>query len=50
MTMGKLKRQMQDTLVVYPNIKGLQVLSDGGLYMFKGSERQWLPDTATHRT
>ncbi len=45
----KLKRQMQDTLAVYPHIKGLQVLSDGGLYMLEGTAQQWLPDTAAQR-
>ncbi len=45
----KLKRQMQDTLAVYPHIKGLQVLSDGGLYMFEDTQQRWLPDTAAQR-
>lgn len=46
---AKLKRQMQDTLAVYPHIKGLQVISDGGVYMFADKARQWLPDTAVQR-
>ena len=46
---AKLKQQIEDTLAVYPRIKGLQVLSDGGAYMFEDRARQWLPDTAAQR-
>lgn len=44
-----LKRQVQEVLDVYPRIKGFQVLSDGGAYMFPGTESAWIRDSPGRR-
>lgn len=45
----QLKRQMREILTVYPRLKGLQILSDDGIYKVEGSERRWLTDSPTLR-
>lgn len=41
----KLKQQMREILTVYPHLKGLQILSDGGIYLRPERARQWLADS-----
>ena len=41
----KLKQQMREILTVYPKLKGLQILSDGGIYLRPAKARQWLRDS-----
>jgi len=45
-----LQQQIQDTLAVYPRIKGIQIMNDNGTYMFPDTERQWLSDSTAQRT
>lgn len=40
-------RKVQEALAVYPNLKGIQVMSDEGDYMFPGFAGTWIP-TARH--
>ncbi len=40
---------IEETLNVYPEVKGIQVLNDMGQYMFTLYERQWIPDTPERR-
>ena len=42
-------RKVQETLDVYPTVKGIQVMNDMGEYMFSGYRGQWIPDTAARR-
>ena len=42
-------RKVQETLDVYPTVKGIQVMNDMGEYMFSGYRGQWIPDTTARR-
>lgn len=39
-----------DTLDVYPDVKGIQVMNDMGDYMFDTYRGQWIPDTPSRRS
>jgi hypothetical protein len=41
--------KLQETLEVYPQVKGLQVMNDDGIYMFPQYEGRWIPDTPARR-
>ena len=45
----QLLEQVSQTLEVYPNVKGIQILNDEGEYMFKSYRREWIPDSPTQR-
>jgi hypothetical protein len=45
----RVQQQLQDTLSVYPTVKGIQVLNDEGDYMFKSYRDEWIPDTPSRR-
>ncbi len=45
----RLRQQITETLMVYPHLKGLQVLSDNGTYMFPDRAGQWLSDSPAQR-
>ncbi len=42
-------RKVQETLAVYPTVKGIQVMNDMGEYMFSGFAGRWIPDTPARR-
>jgi hypothetical protein len=42
-------QKVEETLNVYPQVKGFQVMSDEGGYMFSGYRGKWIPDTPTQR-
>ena len=42
-------QKVEETLNVYPQVKGFQVMSDEGTYMFTGYRGKWIPDTPTQR-
>jgi hypothetical protein len=42
-------RTMQEVLDIYPQLKGWQLMSDEGGYMFPSYRGRWLPDTPTQR-
>ena len=42
-------RKVQETLDVYPSVKGIQVMNDMGEYMFSSYAGQWIPDTPARR-
>jgi len=44
-----VQRLVDETLRVYPTVKGLQVLNDEGRYLFPAFARQWIPDTPDFR-
>lgn len=41
--------KMAETLDIYPEVKGLQVMSDMGDYMFPQYRSEWIPDTPARR-
>ena len=45
----RLRQQITETLMVYPRLKGLQVLNDNGTYMFPEHAGQWLTDSPAQR-
>jgi hypothetical protein len=40
---------ISDTLNVYPQVKGIQVMNDMGSYMFDSYRGDWIPDSARGR-
>ena len=42
-------KKMQEVLDAYPTVKGWQVMSDEGTYMFPSYRGRWLPDTPMQR-
>lgn len=42
-------KKLSETLQVYPRVKGIQVMSDMGEYMFPSYGGQWIPDTPGRR-
>jgi ribosomal protein L29 len=42
-------QKVEETLNVYPQVKGFQVMNDMGQYMFTGYRGKWIPDTPTQR-
>jgi len=42
-------RKVEETLKLYPRVKGIQVLSDMGTYMFSQYEGKWIPDSPARR-
>ena len=41
----RMLREMEATLNIYPNVKGIQVMNDMGNYLFSRYAGQWIPDT-----
>ncbi len=56
-TSGSMKRfawplvmkKLEETLSIYPKVKGIQVMNDMGQYMFKSYSGKWIPDTPGRR-
>jgi len=42
-------RKVEETLKVYPGVKGIQVLNDEGRYMFSSYAGKWIPDSPAAR-
>jgi hypothetical protein len=45
----RVRRQIRETLEVYPQVTGIQVMNDMGEYMFKSYRNEWIPDTQGRR-
>lgn len=41
--------RMSEALDLYPEVKGIQVMNDNGIYMFPQYRGQWIPDTPERR-
>jgi hypothetical protein len=41
--------KVEETLNLYPHVKGFQVMNDEGTYMFSGYRGKWIPDTPAQR-
>lgn len=44
-----LMRKVEETLAVYPRLKGIQVMSDMGNFMFSSYTNKWIPDSQVRR-
>ena len=44
-----LIEKVQETLNLYPKVKGFQIMDDEGGYMFSGYKGKWIPDTPAQR-
>jgi regulator of replication initiation timing len=42
-------RKVEETLAIYPVVKGIQVMSDMGDFMFSQFRGQWIPDSPARR-
>jgi len=45
----RVQKELINTLNIYPKVKGIQVMSDEGEYMFSRYRGQWIPDTPARR-
>jgi hypothetical protein len=45
----KAIQKMQETLDVYPRVRGIQIMNDMGNYMFGSYKGKWIPDTPKGR-
>ena len=45
----RMMKELEATLSIYPEVKGIQVLNDMGKYMFSRYRGQWIPDTPGRR-
>jgi hypothetical protein len=46
---GLVQKKLQETLEVYPQVKGMQVMNDDGIYMFPQYQGKWISDTPSRR-
>ncbi len=46
---GRVQRKLTETLQVYPEVKGIQIMNDNGKYMFEQYAGKWIPDTPGRR-
>ena len=46
---GRVQAKLHETLEVYPEVLGLQIMNDNGQYMFKQYAGKWIPDTPGRR-
>ena len=42
-------RKVEETLEIYPSVKGIQVMNDMGNYMFGRYRNKWIPDSPARR-
>jgi hypothetical protein len=45
----RMIKELQATLSIYPEVKGIQILNDMGNYMFSRYRGKWIPDTPGRR-
>jgi hypothetical protein len=46
----RMMEVMDETLDIYPELKGIQVMNDEGDYMFSSFNGDWIPDTPARRS
>ena len=46
---SRVQQQVSETLQVYPQVKGIQVINDMGEYMYASYRNEWIPDTPSTR-
>lgn len=47
---SRMLEVISDTLDVYPDVQGIQVMNDMGDYMFDSYRGQWIPDSPSRRS
>lgn len=45
----RVRREIEATLSIYPEVKGIQVMNDMGEYMFSQYRGRWIPDSPSRR-
>ena len=45
----RVQQKLTETLEVYPQVKGIQIMNDNGNYMFSQYRGRWIPDTPGRR-
>jgi hypothetical protein len=45
----RMMKELEATLNIYPQVKGIQVMNDMGSYMFSRYRGEWIPDTPGRR-
>ncbi len=45
----RMLKELQNTLAIYPKVKGIQVMNDMGNYLFPSYRGKWIPDTPGRR-
>jgi hypothetical protein len=45
----RMMRELQATLSIYPTVKGINVMSDQGTYLFSSYRGKWIPDSPARR-
>ncbi len=43
------QKMLRQTLQAYPTVKGIQVMNDDGVYMFRDYQARWMPDSPGRR-
>ena len=43
------QKMLRETLEAYPKVKGIQVMNDDGVYMFREYTARWMPDSPGRR-
>jgi hypothetical protein len=46
---GRMMDELEATLSIYPQVKGIQIMNDMGNYMFSRYRGKWIPDTPSRR-
>jgi hypothetical protein len=46
---GRVLEEIEETLAIYPKVKGIQVMNDMGNYLFSSYRGKWIPDTPGRR-
>ena len=46
---GRVLNEVEATLSIYPEVKGIQVMNDMGNYLFSRYRGKWIPDTPSRR-
>jgi hypothetical protein len=46
---GMVQKKMQETLEIYPKVKGIQIMNDMGNFLFSQYAGKWIPDTPARR-
>ncbi|HEX7035992.1 MAG TPA: hypothetical protein VF210_09465 [Pseudomonadales bacterium] len=46
---GQVLEKVNETLAIYPQVKGIQVMNDEGEYMFSEFAGEWIPDSPSRR-
>lgn len=46
---NRVLEKVTETLEVYPQVKGIQIMNDNGAYMFSQYRGEWIPDTPGRR-